>query len=77
MAEESRKWEYLVKTLGSFWKGVPDDTIQNELNDWGEDGWEVVAIRTIENSNQATVIAKRPLSSAVRRARTLPSSWSN
>lgn len=75
MAEEIKQWEYLVKTFGSFWKGVPDQAIQDELNDWGEDGWEVVAIRTIENSNQATVIAKRTLSRTARRARTISNDW--
>jgi hypothetical protein len=42
------------------------------LNEMGEDGWEVVGFRTIENSNQSQVIAKRTLDRVARRRRTMP-----
>jgi hypothetical protein len=69
---ETTQWEYLVQTVGTFWKGVKDDEFQALLNQWGEDGLEVVGFRTIENSNQSQVIAKRPLDRTARRWRSMP-----
>jgi len=69
---ESNQWEYRVLTVGSFFKGVKDDVLETMLNEMGEDGWEVVGFRTIENSNQSQVIAKRPLDRVARRRRTMP-----
>ena len=69
---DSMQWEYRVQTVGSFWKGTRDEDFSALLNQWGEEGWEIVGFRTIENSNQAQVIAKRPLSRATRRWRSLP-----
>jgi hypothetical protein len=69
---ESNQWEYRVITVGSFFKGVKDNELETMLNEMGEDGWEVVGFRTIENSNQSQVIAKRPLDRVARRRRTMP-----
>jgi hypothetical protein len=69
---ELNQWEYRVKTFGSFFKGVKDDVLEAELNLWGEEGWEVVGFRMIENSNQAQLIAKRPLARTARRWRSMP-----
>ena len=69
---ESNQWEYRVLTVGSFFKGVKDDVLETMLNEMGEDGWEVVGFRTIENSNQSQVIAKRPLGPTARRRRSMP-----
>ena len=69
---ELNQWEYRVKTFGSFFKGVKDDELEAMLNDWGEEGWEVVGFRMIENSNQAQLIAKRPLDRTARRWRSMP-----
>ncbi len=68
---ETLQWEYRVQTVGSFWKGVRDDEFTALLSEWGLDGWEVVGFRAVENSNQAQVIAKRPLTASTRRR----SSW--
>jgi hypothetical protein len=46
--------------------------LETELNQWGEEGWEVVAYRLIENTNQAQLIAKRPLTRESRRWRSMP-----
>ncbi len=70
--DEHTRWEYRVLTLGSFFKGVKDAELQALLNEWGEEGWEVIAFRTIENTNQAQLLAKRPLTTRSRRARSLP-----
>ena len=69
---ETVQWEYRVKTFGSFFKGVNDDDLEAELNAWGEEGWEVVAFRVIENSNQGQIVAKRPLDRSTRRWRSIP-----
>ena len=71
---ETNQWEYRVKTFGTFLKGVKSEAFEVELNQWGEEGWEVVGFRTIENSNQAQVVAKRPLDRATRRQRSMPQS---
>jgi len=69
---ELNQWEYSVKTIGSFFKGVRDDELEAMLNQMGEEGWEVVAFRTIENSNQAQLVAKRSLDRTARRWRSMP-----
>ena len=69
---EPNQWEYRVMTFGSFFKGVKDEALEAELNQWGEEGWEVVGFRMVENSNQAQVIAKRPLDRTARRWRSMP-----
>ena len=70
--DENAKWEYRSLTLGTFFKGIKDEDLQNILNEWGAEGWEVIAFRTIENTNQAQLIAKRPLTALSRRQRSLP-----
>jgi hypothetical protein len=73
---ESPQWEYRLKTFGSGLRGPKDDEVEAELNVWGEEGWEVVAIRSHEGSHRMTVVAKRPLTTAARRRRSLPEgSW--
>jgi hypothetical protein len=72
MAEEVSKWEYRVQTVGSLWSGVKADELEQLLNEWGEEGWEVVSTHILENANKINVIAKRPLSSTTRRSRSMP-----
>lgn len=69
---ENVQWEYRVETFGSFWRGVEDAELEAILNRWGEEGWEVVGFRTVENSNRAQIIARRPLTRRERRRRTMP-----
>jgi hypothetical protein len=73
MAEEIKLWEYRVQTVGSFWSGVKADELEVLLNEWGEQGWEVVSTHVLENQNKINVIAKRPLTDRVRRTRSMPS----
>jgi hypothetical protein len=73
MHEEKRLWEYRVQAVGSFWGGVKAEELEFLLNEWGEEGWEVVSTHIIENMNKINVIAKRPLTDRVRRARSMPS----
>ena len=72
MAEEIKQWEYRVQTVGSFWSGVKADELEQLLNEWGEEGWEVVSTHILENVNKINVIAKRPLTREIRRSRSLP-----
>jgi hypothetical protein len=72
MTDEYQKWEYRVQTIGSFW-GTKDELIQSTLDEWGEEGWEVINVFTPENSGKVTVVAKRPLMERVRRMRSIPS----
>jgi hypothetical protein len=73
MYEEIRQWEYRVQTVGAFFSGVKAEELEELLNGWGEDGWEVVSTHIIENANKINVIAKRPLTDRVRRERSRPS----
>lgn len=69
---EPNQWEYRVLTYGTFFKGVKDEDLEAMLNQLGEEGWEVVGFRTIENANQCQLIAKRPLDRTSRRWRSMP-----
>lgn len=73
MPEETKQWEYRVQTLGSFFGGVKAEELEALLNEWGEEGWEVVSTHIKENENKINVIAKRPLTERVKRARSMPS----
>lgn len=72
MYEEIKQWEYRVQTVGGFFSGIKADELEEMLNEWGEDGWEVVSTHIIENANKINVIAKRPLTNRVRRERSRP-----
>jgi hypothetical protein len=73
MYEDIKQWEYRVQTVGAFFSGVKAEELEELLNEWGEDGWEVVSTHIIENANKINVIAKRPLTDLVRRERSRPS----
>ena len=72
MSEET-KWEYQVMTIGSVWKGIKDEQLQDVLNELGIQGWEVASIHTPGGaSNKMTIVAKRPLTVSARRKRSMP-----
>ncbi len=56
---DHNKWEYRVASLGSFWTGPKDDEMQAMLNEWGLDGWEVIAVTKVESSSKMRIVAKR------------------
>ena len=72
MTTENLPWEYRVRTFGTFFRGVKDEELEAILNEWGMEGWEVISARGIENTSKVTLLAKRPLTSSVRRRRSLP-----
>ncbi|MFZ5908928.1 MAG: DUF4177 domain-containing protein [Chloroflexota bacterium] len=69
---EFNQWEYRVQSVGGFFSGVKAEELEALLNEWGQDGWEVVSTHIIENANKINVIAKRPLTLRSRRERSLP-----
>lgn len=71
MAEENKQWEYRVQTLGSFFQ-TKDELLQNTLDEWGAEGWEVISVYSHHGSDHVTAVAKRPLTERVRRARSRP-----
>ncbi|MBI5300949.1 MAG: DUF4177 domain-containing protein [Chloroflexi bacterium] len=68
---ERAGWEYRVQTIGRFW-GTGDEQIEATLNEWGEEGWEAINVYTPEGSGKVTIVAKRPLTLATRRQRSMP-----
>lgn len=72
MSEKIKKWEYLVQTLGSVLKAPKEEELVELLDEWGEDGWELVSAVRGESSNRLTLIAKRPLTTTTRRQRSIP-----
>ncbi len=72
MTNELPQWEYRVQTFGSFFRSASAEELEEILNEWGEEGWEVVAVHVIENTSKVNVIAKRPLTDRVRRLRSMP-----
>jgi hypothetical protein len=65
-------WEYRVDDFGGILRGIKKEELQASLNNWGQDGWEVVLSAFFEGSERLRVIAKRPLTDAVRRKRSMP-----
>jgi putative IMPACT (imprinted ancient) family translation regulator len=71
MAEHTQ-WEYRVQTFGTFFTGMKDEEMEEALNEWGVDGWEVISARGIENTSKVVVLAKRPLTASARRRHSFP-----
>ena len=71
MAEHTQ-WEYRVQTFGTFFSATKDEALEEALNEWGIDGWEVISLRGVENTSKVVVVAKRLLTAAVRRRHSFP-----
>ena len=72
MDNEISKWEYRFESFGSFWSGIKTKEIEEILNQWGEEGWEVVSESAFENYNVIYVVAKHPLTRETTRRRSMP-----
>ncbi len=59
------KWEYKVLKEGIGIKGFRAESIEEELNLWGEEGWELVGVTRYQA--EFVAVLKRPLGSASRR----------
>jgi len=69
---DTMQWEYRIQTVGSALKQAKDDELEVLLNEWGEEGWEVINAHSLEGSNKVRIIAKRSLSGSTRRSRSWP-----
>ena len=71
---ETRLWEYRAETLGTYWNEPKDDVLETLLNEWGQEGWEVINVVTQHNTSKVRVVAKRPIGpdEARRRRRSWP-----
>jgi hypothetical protein len=71
MAEQTVQWEYRVLTIGNVF-GTKDENIEDTLNEWGLEGWEAIHVYTPSQSNKVTIVAKRQVTAASRRMRSMP-----
>jgi hypothetical protein len=69
---ENDQWEYRVETLGSTFKSLKDEQIQATLDEWGEEGWEVISLMQAPGSNRMRIVARRHLDDRARRRRSMP-----
>ena len=71
---ETTLWEYRAETLGTYWNEPKDDVLETLLNEWGQEGWEVINLVTQHNTSKVRVVAKRPIGpdEARRRRRSWP-----
>jgi len=68
--DEKILWEYRVENMGNAWKNPKPEEMTAELNQWGLEGWEVIAVSHTPGGS-LTVIAKRILGSFDRQKRSL------
>jgi len=74
--DENKKWEYRVDTIGSAIRGLKDEAIEAALNEWGQEGWEIISARPPTNSSKITIVAKRLVTASTLRQRRLEQrSW--
>ena len=55
MSEGITKWEYQIYSLGSILKSPKDEELVELLNEWGENGWELVLAVRGESTNRRVV----------------------
>jgi len=55
---EDNKWEYRVETFGSSFTAIKDGVLEETLNEWAEEGWEVVSAHAV-GDNRVRIIAGR------------------
>ena len=66
------QWEYRYESLGSIWHGAKDQDVATLLTMLGEEGWEVISMFSPGNTSIVKIAAKRPLTTRVRRERSMP-----
>lgn len=66
------EWEYRIETIGSAFRGVKPEKLEDFLNELGMGGWEVVSVHQPHSSNQIWVTGKRPVTRETRRRWTRP-----
>jgi hypothetical protein len=68
---EDAKWEYRVHKY-SNWRGMKPEELNETLNEWGMEGWEVISSAGTADG-ALWITAKRPLSLRSRREKSMPS----
>jgi hypothetical protein len=68
------QWEYHIEVIGSAFRSPKPETIEDFINQVGEEGWEVVNLHQPHNGNKVWVTLKRPLTLDTRRRRSRPES---
>jgi hypothetical protein len=63
-------WEYRFQRFGSTFRDAKEEEIETALDEWGAEGWEVIGMAT--ESSKVILLAKRPLTLATRRQRSMP-----
>jgi hypothetical protein len=67
------QWEYRLESFGGLMKRTPSaEDLTDTLNEWGEAGWEVVAAVYSDSASRWSILAKRPLTGAEKRRRSMP-----
>ena len=72
---DKNQWEHHIEELGSFFRSPKRDEIVEYLDQVSQDGWEVVSLIQLQNSNKIWITMKRPLSSEDARRRRRAESW--
>ena len=65
-------WEYRVESIGGTFSGPKDEELERVLDEWGEEGWEIISADVPYGSSKVRLIAKRPLTLESRRRRSRP-----
>ncbi len=53
------RWEYKVLSPGGMLKGIKPEVLEGQLNELGQEGWEVAGISVLENTGKVLVVLKR------------------
>ncbi|HUV29154.1 MAG TPA: hypothetical protein VMW34_17460 [Anaerolineales bacterium] len=64
-------WEYRVESFGGSLSEAKDEDLEEVLNDWNEEGWQLVSAYPI-GDKKVRIIAQRPLISSSRRKQRWP-----
>ncbi len=63
-------WEYRFQRLGGALREAKEEDVKALLDEWGEEGWEVINFAV--ESGKLMFLAKRPLTTRIRRQRSMP-----
>jgi hypothetical protein len=69
---EATQWEYRLESFGTYWTSPKEDLLQATLDEWGEQGWEIISVLKGSSGEKVTLVAKRPLTRVTRRKRDWP-----
>jgi hypothetical protein len=62
------RWEYKVLAPGGVIKSVKMEDLEGQLNELGQEGWEVTGFTATENSGKMWVILKRRIGGAATKS---------